>query len=141
MRVFLFFAKSPTPFPAWCFLIRMSRFWLTKKLPNIQKKLYKILIEVVYLCNKTIKTKKYEKYHRRCHNCDQPELSRKYKWALFHSNSSPVQTGKKILQHPCLYHKRRIPVYVVTEKCTRFSLKSVPLERRIKGNKSLLFLS
>lgn len=32
-------------------------------------------------------------------------------------------------------------VYVVTEKCTRFSLKSVPLERRIKGNKSLLFLS
>lgn len=34
-----------------------------------------------------------------------------------------------------------IGVYVVTEKCTRFSLKSVPLERRIKGNKSLLFLS
>ena len=32
-------------------------------------------------------------------------------------------------------------LYVVTEKCTRFSLKSVPLERRIKGNKSLLFLS
>ena len=32
-------------------------------------------------------------------------------------------------------------VYVVTEKCTRFSLKSVPLERRIKGSKSLLFLS
>ena len=37
--------------------------------------------------------------------------------------------------------EKKMKLYVVTEKCTRFSLKSVPLERRIKGSKSLLFLS